>query len=438
MIGAEEYLASLRDGRAVWLEGRRVDDVTAHPVLRKSVDWVASTYDRFAGEENPVYRVPRDRDELQQQIELLLSADRTVATTAGCMALRTVADALAEADPAYAERLRAFTESCRTRDARVAAAVDDTAQPVRIESRRSDGIVISGGKQHVVGGPVVHELLVVPERGVDDAHADRAVAVAVPVASPGVRLVASTAAPRAEDDRSYPVSRERAVTEALVVFDSVFVPWERVFLAGEPSLSGSLASTLSIWERARAVAEQADRAELIMGLAQTISDMNGITGVSHVRDKLSAIAVWAKMCRAGWEAALASASVNAGGMVCPDESYLYATKSYGGHLYSEMTHRLHDVAGGLVITAPAIADLDNENTGDYVRKYMRTMDGVSGEDRLRIFHVIRDLTADTYGGWDKVTNQVVGGGMHHQRMAALDAFDLATVTRRARAAAGIN
>ena len=101
------------------------------------------------------------------------------------------------------------------------------------------------------------------------------------------------------------------------------------------------------------------------------------------------------MCRAGWEAALANARVAEGGMVRPDDSYLYATKSYGSQLYSEMTHYLHDVAGGAVITAPTIADLDNPEIGDYLRKYMRTMDGVSGEDRTRIFHIIRDLFADT-------------------------------------------
>ena len=121
----------------------------------------------------------------------------------------------------------------------------------------------------------------------------------------------------------------------------------------------------------------------------------------------------------------------------PDDSFLYATKAYGGHLYSEMSHYLHDVAGGAVITAPTIADLDNPEVGDDLRKYMRTMDGVSGEDRTQIFHIIRDLFADTYGGWDKVTNQVVGGGMHHQRMAALDSFDLEPVKARARLAAGI-
>jgi 4-hydroxybutyryl-CoA dehydratase/vinylacetyl-CoA-Delta-isomerase len=258
------------------------------------------------------------------------------------------------------------------------------------------------------------------------------VAFAVPVNRAGVRVVAHTPAPRADDDRSFPYSRARTISEAIVIFDSVFVPADRVFRG-----AGAFAETLSVWERARAVADQADRAELIMGLAQTISEMNGIEAVSHVRDKLSAIAVYAKMCRAGWEAALGNAKVNEGGMVCPDDSYLYATKSYGGHLYSDMTHYLHDVAGGAVITAPAIADLDNPETGEYLRKYMRTMEGVSGEDRTRIFHLIRDLFADTYGGWDKVTNQVVGGGMHQARMAALDTFDLAPVKARARTVAGI-
>ena len=434
MISGDEFRATLRDGRAVWLDGRRVDDVTTHPLLRKSVDWVAGTYDESVGTTNGMYRVPRSQDELREQMEVLLTSDRTAATTAGCMALATAADLLSDADPAYGPRLEAFAARCRDEDRRVAAAIDDTAKPLQIVERRADGIVIAGGKQHVVGAPVVHELLVVPS---GRSGAGDAVACAVPVDAEGVRLIASTTAPRAEDDRHHPVSRARSISEAIVVFDDVFVPSERVFLAGEAAQVATLAETLHVWERARAVADQADRAELILGLAQTISEMNGILEVTHVRDKLAAIAVWAKMCRAGWEAALANAQVTRGGMVAPDDSYLYATKSYGGQLYSEMTHRLHDVAGGLVITCPTIADLENEETGDYLRKYLRTMEGVSGEDRMRIFHIIRDLTADTYGGWDKVTNQVVGGGMHFQQMATLDTFDMEPAKERARAAAGI-
>ena len=94
MISAEDYLSSLRDGRAVWLEGQRITDVTAHPVVRKAVDWVASTYSRFEGQTNPMYRGPRTIEELSAQMDLLLNSDRTAATTAGSMALTTVADEL--------------------------------------------------------------------------------------------------------------------------------------------------------------------------------------------------------------------------------------------------------------------------------------------------------------------------------------------------------
>ena len=410
MKSAEEYRESLRDGRAVWLEGRRVPDVTSDPLLRKSVEWVASGYDAYAGKTNPMFSVPTTQDELREQIAFLLASDRTAATTAGVMALTTVGG----------DAIRSYARRVADQDLRVAAAVDDTAKPVAAMGHK-DGVVLNGGKQHVVGAAVVNDLLVLAGD----------VAVAVPVATPGVKVIAHTPAPRADDDRHFPYSRSRTISEAIVVFDDVVVSGDRVFQD-----ASSYADTLQVWERARAVADQADRAELIMGLAQTISEMNGIETVSHVKDKLSAIAVYAKMCRAGWESALANATFDRG-MVRPDDSFLYATKAYGGHLYSEMTHYLHDVAGGAVITAPTIADLDNPETGDALRKYMRTMEGVSGEDRTRIFHIIRDLFADTYGGWDKVTNQVVGGGMHHQRMRTLETYDLEPVKARARNAAGI-
>jgi len=413
VITGDDYRASLRDERAVWLQGELVGDVAGHPVLGKSVEWVASTYDEYAGRENPMYSVPRTQEELRAQMDFLLRSDRTAASTAGCVALATVGD----------DTLQSYVEDVRGRDVRVAAAVEDTAKPVTTSrGRDGDGIVLEGGKQHVLGAPIVNELFVVAGE----------VAAAVPVNAPGVRVLAHSPAPREQDDRSYPYSRSRTISEGIVVFDGVHVPSDRVFENAQ-----AFADTLQVWERARAVAEQADRAELIMGLAQTISEMNGIGSVSHVRDKLSAIAVYAKMCRAGWESALAHAQVSEGGMVRPDDSFLYATKAYGGHLYSEMTHYLHDVAGGSVITAPSIADLDNPETGAHLRKYMQTMDGVPGEDRVRIFHVIRDLFADTFGGWDKVTSQVVGGGLHHQRMAALESFDLASVQARARDVAGI-
>jgi 4-hydroxybutyryl-CoA dehydratase/vinylacetyl-CoA-Delta-isomerase len=279
-------------------------------------------------------------------------------------------------------------------------------------------------------------LLVVPTEPFDKP--EEAVAFTVPVNAPGVRIVVSTTAPRAADDRHYPVSRHQSISEGVVILNDVFIPHEQIVLDGEVDKSAAWISTLDEVELTTAVAAQADRAELILGLAQTIAEMNGISNVAHIKEKLAAIAVYAKMCRAGWETAMAGARVVKGGVVRPDESYLYATKSYSSRSYNDITYYLHDIAGAAVITAPTIADLDNPVIGDFCRKYMRTMESVSGEERTRIFHVIRDLTADTFGGWDKVTNQAIGGDMHQQRMAALRLSDIPAAKDRARVEAGIS
>jgi 4-hydroxybutyryl-CoA dehydratase/vinylacetyl-CoA-Delta-isomerase len=95
------------------------------------------------------------------------------------------------------------------------------------------------------------------------------------------------------------------------------------------------------------------------------------------------------------------------------------------------------VSGALLLTCPTVADYENPDTHDYMEKYLRTMDGVTGEDRMKIFHVIRDLTADHYGGWAKITNQMVGGGLHAQRMATLRTFPSEAAKARARRVARI-
>ena len=102
-----------------------------------------------------------------------------------------------------------------------------------------------------------------------------------------------------------------------------------------------------------------------------------------------------------------------------------------------MVRHLHDIAGGSVLTAPSIADLENPDTGGYVEKYMGTGTELTAEDRLRLFHTIRDLTADAFGGWHLVTNLQSGGGLFAQRIVTRRHYDMARATRYARQAAGI-
>ena len=440
MLTAEDYRQSIRDGRASYLEGRRIADPVTHPLLRVSVDWVASTYERTAsagpGARNPIFDQAATPTELEEQMEFLLATDVTAASTAGCMALINVAADLARAKPAYRTRLEAFLQRCRQDDLRVAAAVVEGGG-LRVVRRTDDGVVLKGAKQHVLGAAVVHELCVVPAGAVPQEESDRAIACAVPVDSPGLKIISITTAPRAEDPRHFPISREKSIPDCTVLFDDVFVPWDRVFLDGEVEYSAALAETMGTWERARAAANLADEAELIYGLAQTIVEMNGVPNAAHIREKLSLLAVWASMCRAGWTAALANAVTTETGVVVPADVHVYATLAYGRSLFNEMVGYLHDCSGALLLTCPTVADYDNEETHLYMEKYLRTMEGVTGEDRMKIFHLIRDLTADHYGGWAKVTNQMVGGGLHAQRMATLRLFPSEAAKLRARQMAHI-
>src|SRR5438309_4496465 len=200
MLTAEGYRESIRDGRASYLEGERVVDPVTHSLLRVSVDWVASTYERTysAGPEarNPIFDQAATPAELDEQMNFLIEADVTAASTAGCMALVNVAPRLAEAKPAYRDRLEAFLERCREDDLRVAAAVEDGGE-LRVVRRTNDGVVLKGAKSHVLGAAVVHELCVVPSGAVPEDDAGRAIACAVPVDSPGLKIISVTTAPRA-------------------------------------------------------------------------------------------------------------------------------------------------------------------------------------------------------------------------------------------------
>ncbi|HTO54826.1 MAG TPA: 4-hydroxyphenylacetate 3-hydroxylase C-terminal domain-containing protein [Myxococcota bacterium] len=426
MKGAD-YRKSLEDGRRVFLDGQRVLHLTEHPLLRVGVDWVSESYEQAAATRGTL-GLPRNRDELRAFSERLLGSDTTLASTAGCLALEALLPELRAAHADSARAIESFLSRCREGDLRATVARDVFARDLRVVERRADGIVVRGSKLGVAGAALVHELLVLPAGRAGEAS----LAFTVPVAAPGIRLVCTSTAPREKDTRHYPLARRFSVPESVVLFEDVFVPKERILLDGDDALAARFREAVGVWERARSAAQLADRADLLMGLAQTVTEMNGVPDEANIVEKLSAIAVYATMCRAGWEAAISSARTGAAGVCLPDESFVYATLHHATHLYHEMVAYLHDAAGGLVITCPSVADYENAEVGSYVEKYVRTMDGVSGNDRMRVFHLIRDLTADAYGGWLKVSSQSVAGGMHAQRLAAHAHYDLDRARARVR------
>ena len=456
MLTGAEYVLSLDDGRATYFEGERVTDLPGHPLLGPAVQRVAEGYDwlaeRATDGRSPLGRVPSDPDELREMVDLVHHAGMMAHVTyTSIMTLATAAGRIKDAAPKYIEPIEAFIREAQDRDIRITQCItdakgdrsrpplkqDDPDAYVHVVERRPDGVVLRGAKLHITGASLGHELMTIPTKAMKAGEEDYAIAAMVPVNSPGVKIINTTYAPRHHDTRDFPVSAGNSSPEGFVVFDDVFVPTDRVFLDGEVALAAVFAHSLGLWERLGGLSGMADGADTMVGLAQLIAEANGLGGEAHIKEKISEMIIHATVIRACLEAALTNAETGPLGAAFPSELYTNAGKYTGAANYHLMVRHLHDIAGGSILTAPSRADLDNPETGHLVRKYMATRADVDGEYRTRLFHAIRDLTADAYGGWQAVTNIQSGGGLYAQRIVTRRHYDLESAKQRALAVAGL-
>jgi 4-hydroxybutyryl-CoA dehydratase / vinylacetyl-CoA-Delta-isomerase len=458
MMTGDQYRQSLRDGREVYFKGERVADVTAEPMFATSIAMTAADYDKFyqPGDEafGPYFFIPRTLDDLHEQEYRQLSwSNPTRTTSVSLLMLMTAASRMRGDLPLYADRISRYFDESRARDIRCVQTItdakgdrslppnkqDDPDLYLRIVDRQQDGVVIRGAKMHITGAPIDHELIVMPTKRMKAGEDDWAVACAVPVNAPGVKIVATTYAPRPDYPADYfPYSSRHNMSEGFIIFDDVFVPNERVFLAGEVEHSATFAHSLGLWERVGSVAHYVELADTLAGFARLIAEANGIQRIPHIRQKIAEIINYATMIRAGLAAAVSQATFTPEGWASPDELMTNAAKYFASSNWSEMVRNLHDVAGGGVLTAPMLGDLQNPATARFVEKYMRTMDGVDAEYRMRLFHGIRDFTADTFGGWQTVTILQGGGGLHAQRLIVEKHYDMGRAKELALRVAAVN
>jgi len=450
MMTGDQYKASLDDGRATFFEGKQVTNLPDHPLLGITVASAASGYDRFYNDTPDAVpefmKVPGSKAELRSQNELHETVDLlTHVTYASIMTLLTAADRISGVLPENAERIRAWVKDAQRRDVRITQCItdakgnrgrrpgnqDDPDAYVRVIKRDADGVVIRGAKLHISAASMGHELMTIPTKSMKAGEEDYSIACMVPVNSPGVKIVNTTYAPRHEDVRDFPISGQHHTPEGFVIFDDVFVPNERVFLDGSPELAGLFAHSLGLWERLGGLSGMVSSYDRLVGFAQLISEANGLERVPHIKQKISEMMINATLIRSSLESAIENATITSDGAALPDELYTNVGKYHGAANWSVMVKHLHDIAGGSILTAPSISDLENEDTGHLVRKYMSTMQSVDGTYRTRLFHAIRDMTADSLGGWSAVTNIQAGGGLYAQLIVSRAQYDLDRAKRMA-------
>jgi aromatic ring hydroxylase len=460
----DEHRESLRDGREVYYRGRRVEDVTTHPVLGIGMAHAAIDY-RLAEEPehrdlatytdpetgdvySRYYKIPAGTEDLLKRRELIAAGTRAgrgvvllikeIGTDA-LFALHAVTHHLDQhRGTGYLSRVQAFYQYCRDHDLSHAVAQTDvkgdrakrpSEQPhpdyyVRIVERRDDGIVVRGAKAHTTGAPFVNEIIVLPTRAMGEADADYAVSFAVPVNTPGLKLIADPSSDVVEDTFGYPVSSEHKMVDTLTIFDDVFVPWERVFLCGEWDYAGALANTFVQFHRFTAIAYKLPLCELLIGGAALMAQYNGIADKAHVRDKLMELIAWTETTRGLAVAAAVEHTVVPPGIAVPNTTLTNIAKYHFARNYHMMAQNVQDIAGGLIVTGPSTADWESPATRPYLERYLGGAGGVSAEQRLQLMNLLRDLVASEFGGYNEVLAIHAEGSLAAQRITVVREYDV--------------
>ena len=471
---AEQYKASLRDGRAVFFRGDKVADVTAHPVIGIAVEHAALDYRMAddpqyrelavvregADEYSRYYHLPHNGDDLLKRSALIAAATREGATlvvlikeigTDALLALHIIGERMAAAGkPEYRERIHKFYRHCRDNDLAIAVAQTDvkgdrslgpTQQEhpdyyVRVVEERPDGVVVRGAKVHTSVSTNTNEVIVLPTRAMRPEDKAYAIGFALPMKTPGLKMIARPHGSSKKNPFEHPISARHKMMETLTVFDDVFVPRERIFLNGEIDFAGLLALTFVRFHRFTAVSYKLPLLELLAGAGAAIAEANGISRAGHVRDKLTHLAAYHTTVRGLIEHAARTCTLE-DGIAVPNTLLTNVAKYHFAHNYHQGVQIVQDLAGGLLVTAPAEEDLKSEATREYVLKYMGGAKGFDAEKRLRLLNLISDLTSSEYGGYQEVLAVHAEGGFEAEKLQAYREYDFKTVAAYARKLAGV-
>ncbi len=447
LMNAADYRDSLRRySPRVFVNGERVDSVADAPSLAPGVAAVGVTYDFAHVPEHSALMTARQGtsgrtvnrmlhiDETSTDLLYKLEAVRLVCKHSGCAqrylshdALNGLFQATKRTDDAhgtdYHGRFLAYLHRVQDEDLTLGVAMTDAKgdrakRPglqnnpdvyVHIKERRPDGVVIRGTKAIVTGAPYMHEFLVMPCRTHTREDRDFAVCCAVPVDAPGVTIVARPAGRPGEAAAKF--SGKYGQSTGVVIFDDVFVPHERVFLAGEVEEGGFLTTSYATHHRHSCIGARAGFGDLLIGAGALMIEANGLDPDrhGHIREAMVELITITESFFACGVASSVYCVKDPAGSVMPDPVFsnigklLLSTKIYDMHRVA------HYVSGGLIVALPGPDEDHNPETQASLSAVLAGRPDIPTEHRLDVSRFIEDLTASHQGGWYSLIS-LHGGG----------------------------
>jgi 4-hydroxybutyryl-CoA dehydratase/vinylacetyl-CoA-Delta-isomerase len=475
----KQYIESIRKIKMqVYMFGKKIENPVDDPILRPSLNSVRATYDLAQKPEyadlmtavdpdtgktiNRFTHIHRSTGDLIKKVKMQrLLGQQTAACFQRCVgmdAFNAIYSTAYETDKKYGtkyfENFKKFIQYVQENDLTIDGAMTDPKgdrslpphqQPdpdmyLRVVERRPDGIVVRGAKAHQTGVLNSHEVIVMPTVSMSPEDKDYAVSFSVPLDAEGLLLIIGRQScdTRKLEGSSIDVGNaEYGGVEALTVFDDVFVPNDRIFLNGETEFAGMMVERFAGYHRQSYGGCKVGVGDVLIGAAATVADYNGAAKASHIKDKLI-------------EMTHLNETLYCCGIACSSEG---AKTESGNYLINlllanvckqnvtrfpyEIVRLAEDIAGGIVVTAPSEKDFRDPKLGPIVDKYLKGVQGVSTENRLRILRLIENLALGTAAVGYRTESMHGAGSPQAQRIMIARQGNLAAKKGLAKALAGI-
>ena len=438
MMTKEQYIESLRKmNLKVYLMGELVDNPVDHPMILPSMNSVAMTYELA---EKPEYRelmtatsnltgktinrfchLHQSTDDLVKKVKMQrLLGQKTAACFQRCVgmdAFNAIYSTTYEIDKKhgteYHKRFTDYLKFVQEKDLTVDGAMTDPKGDrglspskqadadlyLRIVKVLPEGIVVRGAKAHQTGAVNSHEHLIMPTIAMKEEDADYAVAFAVPSDADGVVMIygrQSCDTRKMEPGADIDLGNARfGGHEALVIFNDVFVPNERIFMCREYDFAGMMVERFAGYHRQSYGGCKVGVGDVLIGASALAADYNGAAKASHIKDKLI------EMTHLNETLYACGIACSAEGESMPAGNYIVnlllanVCKQNITRMPYEIARLAEDIAGGLMVTMPSEQDFRSSEVGPYIEKYLVGVAGVSTENRMRILRLIENITLGT-------------------------------------------
>ena len=408
-----EHLKSLQDGRTVYIDGELVADVTTHPAFRNSVRAAAALYDFQARDENLElmtfrpdgsnrrvnrgWQMPRNYDELVKRRQALQawaaqscgffgrSPDHLSSSLVGQL---MGIEVFRKHGPARAKALADYFDYARHNDLFIAYVIinpqaertKDWSQQAeqlvaRIVDEDSTGITIRGAKMLGTGSVMANEVLVASMQPLKAGEEDIAFSCALPMNAKGLRILSRKSyEAHAVSVFDNPLSSRFDENDALMYFDDVKVPWDRVFVHRDPDMCRAQFhdTPAHVYQNYQAQIRLAVKINFLVGLARRVTEAIGTTKIPTVIEQLGMLAAQAGMVN-GMVSGIEASGSQIGEWYVPNKHLMYAAHVMSQEIYPRVVQSIRDLAGGAMIMLPSsAADFANPEIDAVIRMTQRS------------------------------------------------------------------